>query len=282
MLLGFFFFGVADMLAKVVTQDLDPLQVAWFRQIGLAVGVFVTLVLRGFVVLRSRRPLLQIARGLCVVVATAGFLSALPYVPLADATAVGFIAPFIVVLLSAVFLGEPVGLKRWLAVLFCFVGTAIIVRPGTSAFQPATLLLLLSATAFAARQVIARFLASSDRLSTTVAYTGLTAVFVFSIPLPLIWHSPETPIQIALLIGISCAAGCGEVLMIRALDLGEAAMLSPLQYTIIIWTTLWGYLIFSDLPDIWTWLGIGIIVASGLYSLHLEPRLRTEAPHPPA
>lgn len=272
MLAGFFFYSTSDMLAKLLTQSISPLQVAWLRQLGLLSGVVVMLAWKGPVILRSRHPFLQFGRGLTVVAAATSFLFAIAYVPLADATAVSFLAPFLVTLLAATFLGETVGLRRWLAVGFGLLGTMIIIRPGFSAFHPAIFLVLISGAAFAVRQIISRQLSGSDALVTTVAYTALTAVVLLTLPLPFVWKSPENLPQLLMMIGVACVASCGELAVMRALDLGEAVVLSPLQYTLMLWSTIWGFFVFAQLPDMWTLAGAGIVIASGIYSLHRETR----------
>jgi S-adenosylmethionine uptake transporter len=284
MLFGFVCYSTSDMLAKVLTQSMNPLQVAWLRQLGLLAGVLVLLSVRGPQLLRSRHPWLQLGRGLTVVVAATTFLTSIAYVPLADATAVTFVAPFMVTALAAVFLHEQVGLKRWIAVCLGFAGTMIIIRPGMNAFHPAIFLSLLSAAAFAIRQIISRQLSGTDSLVTTVAYTALTAAVILSLPLPFVWRNPADAGQLMMMIAIALVASCGELSMIRALDIGEAVVLSPLQYTLMIWSTIWGFLVFAELPDAWTFAGAAVIVASGIYSIYRETRRRpdhaVQAPDP--
>lgn len=272
MLIGFFCYGMSDMLAKVLTLYVNPLQVAWLRQLGLLSGILVILAIRGPVILRSKRPLLQFGRGLTVVAAAASFLSALSYLPLADATAVTFLAPFMVIVMAALLLGEKIGIRRWIAVAVGFAGTMIIIRPGMGTFHPAFFLVLVSGAAFAVRQIISRLLAGADALVTTVAYTALTAAIILSLPLPFIWKSPADLYQLAMMVGVAIVASCGELAIIRALDMGEAAVLSPLQYTLMVWSVLWGFIIFAQLPDMWTWIGTAIVVGSGIYSLYRETR----------
>ncbi|BCH23461.1 membrane protein [Mesorhizobium sp. L-8-10] len=272
MLAGFFFYSTSDMLSKSLSQSVSPLQIAWLRQLGLLSGVIVLLAWKGPYILRSRYPFLQFCRGLTVVVAATTFLFAIAYVPLADATAVSFVAPFIVTVLAGLLLGETIGLKRWIAVILGFAGTMIIIRPGFNAFHPAIFLVILSGAAFGIRQIISRRVSGADPLVTTVAYTALTAAILLSLPLPFIWTNPADLSQLLMMIGISVIAGSGELSIMRALDLGEAVVLSPLQYTLIVWSTLWGFLIFAHLPDMWTLIGTAIIVGSGIYSLFHETR----------
>lgn len=274
MLLGFVCYSTSDMLAKVLTQSMNPLQVAWLRQLGLLSGVLVLLAFRGPRLLRSRHPWLQFARGLTVVVAATSFLTSIAYVPLADATAVTFVAPFMVTILAVLFLGEEIGLKRWIAVGLGFVGTMIIIRPGMNAFHPAIFLSLVSAGAFAIRQIISRRLSGTDPILTTIAYTALTAALILSLPLPFIWRNPADGWHLLMMVAIAVVASCGELSIIRALDLGEAVVLSPMQYTLMIWSTIWGFLVFAQLPDAWTFVGTAVIVASGIYSIYRETRRR--------
>lgn len=274
MLLGFVCYSTSDMLAKVLTQSMNPLLVAWLRQLGLLSGVLVLLATKGPHLLRSRHPWMQFGRGLTVVVAATSFLTSIAYVPLADATAVTFVAPFVVTVLAVIFLGEEIGWKRWIAVCLGFAGTVIIIRPGLSAFHPAIFLSLVSAIAFAIRQIISRRLSGTDPMLTTVAYTALTAALILSLPLPFIWRNPADVWQFLMMAAIAIVASCGELSIIRALDLGEATALSPLQYTLMIWSTLWGLLVFAQLPDEWTFAGAAVIVVSGIYSIYHETRRR--------
>lgn len=271
---GFFFYSVSDMLAKWLTQSINPLQVAWLRQFGLFVGVLVLLSMKGPIVLRSRNPGLQIARGLTAVVSAICFLYALTYVPIADATAVSFVAPFLVTVLATVLLGEKVGPRRWIAIACGFLGTMIIIRPGLGTFHPAIWLVVVSAVAFAVRQIISRFLSGSDPLTTTVTYTALTAGLALTIPLPFVWTNPTDLVQFLVIVAVAGFAACGEIAIIRALDRGEAVVLSPLQYTLMIWSVLWGALVFAQFPDRWTLIGSAVVIASGIYTFYREARKR--------
>lgn len=270
MALGFFAFAAGDMQAKLLTAELNPFQIVWFRQLGLLVGVLVLLAMRGPQLLRSPRPELQIARGMAAVVSASCFIFAIGFVPLADATAVSFVAPFILTMLGALVLREPVGLRRWLAVLIGFVGMLVVIRPGMGVFHPAIGLVIVAATAFALRQVLSRWLAGTDSVATTVAYTSLTSSLIVSMIVPFVWTTP-VDLQTWLLIGgMTLCAAFGEVLVIRALDVAQAVVLAPVHYTLILWSTFYGFVVFGDLPDGWTLVGCAIIVVSGLYTLNRE------------
>lgn len=271
---GFAAFSVADVIAKLLTVDYHPVQIAMTRQLGLVLGVVVLIFLNGPGLLRSVAPGMQIARGLCAIVSATCFVFAIAYVPLADAIAVSFMAPFIVTILGATILGEPVGIRRWSAVGAGLVGTLVIIRPGMGVFHPAIFLVVGAATAFAVRQIISRHLGSRDRTVTTLAYTSLTTIIVLAVPLPFFWHTPNDMSDIALMAGMALLAGLGEFLIIRALEIALAVVVSPTHYSLIIFGTLWGYLFFGDLPDGWTWVGALIIIVSGLYMMGRERKIK--------
>jgi len=272
MAFGFFCYAISDMMAKLLTQSLPPLEVSWIRQLGLFSGVIVLLARRGPGLLRTRHPVLQFARGASAAIASAGFVIAITFVPLADATAVSFVAPFMVTILAAVILHEKVGIHRWMAVAVGLFGTLIIVRPGSGILHPAIIFVVIAAAGFAGRQILSRFLSSSEQLATTVAWTGLTTTFLLTLPLPWIWVTPDTPRVLLLALGTAMAAGIAELALMRALDRTQAVILAPMQYTIIIWSTFWGFVVFGQFPDACTLAGAALIIASGAYVFWREAR----------
>lgn len=270
MALGFFAFAAGDAMAKMLTSELNPFQIVWFRQSGLLIGVLVLLSMRGLHLLRTPRPDLQIARGVVAVISASCFIGAIGYVPLADATAVSFVAPFIVTILGALILREPVGLRRWIAVAIGFAGMLVVIRPGLGVFHPAIGLVVVAATAFSMRQILSRWLSGTDSIATTVAYTSLTSSVIVTMIVPFVWKTPEGS-TIWLLIGaMTICAAVGEVLVIRALDIAQAVALAPVHYTLILWSTFYGFMVFGDLPDGWTLLGCAVIVVSGMYTVNRE------------
>lgn len=265
-----FLFAAVDAQAKFLTDTLHPIQIVWSRQFGLLIGVLILLALRGATVLRTRNPGLQIARGVLAASSATMFVVAISFVPLADAVAVSFVAPFIVTVLGALVLREPVGIRRWTAVTIGFVGALIVIRPGLGVIHPAVMLVLVAALLFALRQVLSRVLSGADNVSTTVAYTALAGSFVLTIPLPFFWQWPTTGVEMVLLASIAVLAGMAELLVIKALEVAQAVVVAPLHYSLLIWGTMYGYLLFGQLPDLWTWTGALIIVTTGIYTLHRE------------
>ena len=267
---GMFLFSGVDTMAKFLTDTLHPVQIVWWRQSGLLIGVLVLIALRGRSVLRSSHPRLQIGRGVLAACSATLFIVGVSFVPLADAVAITFVAPFMVTVMGALILREPVGLRRWIAVSVGFLGALIVIRPGMGVIHPAAGLLVIAAGAFALRQVLSRVLAGDDKASTTVAYTALVSWTLLTIPLPFFWQTPGTGREIGLLIAMAVAAALAETLVIMALDAAQAVVVAPVQYSLLIWGTLYGFFVFGQLPDGWTWLGALIIVGSGIYTLNRE------------
>ena len=268
--LGFVCFGATDAMAKLLTTELPPLQVVWMRQLGLFAGVMLMVALRGLHVMRTRHPVIQISRGVLATCSAAFFILAVQHVPLADATAVTFIAPFIVTSIGGVFLKEPVGWRRWAAVAVGFLGMLIVIRPGMGVFHPAIFITIAAATAFAARQILSRMLSGDDTIPTTVAYTSITSTLLLTLPIPFVWEMPAQGWIWLVGAAMALCAATGEIFIIRALDVAQAVVVAPMQYSMILWSTLYGFLLFADLPDLWTLVGCAVIVASGLYTLNRE------------
>ena len=271
---GMFLFAAVDTQAKFLTDTLHPVQIAWSRQFGLVIGVLILLAIRGTSILRTQHPRLQIARGVLAAGSATLFILAISYVPLADAVAVSFVAPFIVTVLGALVLRETVGIHRWTAVIIGFIGTLIVIRPGLGVIHPAVMLVLLAATLYASRQILSRVLSGTDPVTTTFTYTALAGCAVLSVPLPFFWQWPTTPTEITLLISTAAMAAVAELLVIKSLEMAQAVVVAPVHYTLLIWGTMYGYLVFDQLPDLWTWVGATIIVASGFYTLHRERRAK--------
>ncbi|MDJ0627825.1 MAG: DMT family transporter [Rhodobacter sp.] len=274
MALGMFLFSAVDAQGKLLTATLHPIQIVWCRQLGLLFAVAILLAVRGTQILKTANPKLQIARGAVAAGSATTFIVAVGFVPLADAVAVSFVAPFIVTVLGALILREHVGVRRWTAVTIGFLATLIVIRPGLGVLHPAIFLVIVAATLFAVRQIISRWLSGSDRTVTTVAYTSLVGSAILTIPLPFVWKWPATGLEYALLASIAVLAGIAETMVIKALEVAQAVVVAPVQYTLLIFGTFYGWLIFAELPDAWTLSGALIIVATGLYTLQRE-RLAT-------
>ena len=270
MAFGMFLFCTVDTQAKFLTDSFSPLQIVWMRQLGLLFGIVVLLSIRGISILRTNYFKLQLIRGTIVIISPVCFVTGIMFVPLADAIAVTFVAPFLVIVLAAMFLDEKIGVHRWIAVFFGLIGTLIIIRPGLGVFHPAVFFVFVAGSLFSVRQIISRYLSKSDKTVTTVSYTALVGSFWLSLPLTFFWKWPTSMLEIFLIINIAVLAAAAEVCVIKALEVAEATAIGPVHYTLIIWGVFYGYLVFNDIPDFWTWVGTVIIVICGLYIIHRE------------
>ncbi len=266
---GMFLFSMVDTIAKFLTNDFHPIQVMWSRQTGLVIGVLILVAIKGFSIFHTNRPFLQVTRGIAAAGSGILFIFAIVYVPLADAVAVSFVAPFLVTVMGAIFLGEKVGIRRWTAISIGFLATLLIIRPGLGVVHPAAFLVVLAASLFALRQILSRALIA-DSVTTTVAFTALVSGAFLTIPLPFVWQSPQWGLDLVLLSALAILAAIAEICVIKALSMAEAVILAPVHYTLIIWGTLYGFYIFGDFPDIWTWVGAIIITLSGIYTVYRE------------
>src|SRR5579875_152679 len=261
-------FSLSDATAKFLSQALPAIEIAWLRYL-----VFVLLMLpaarQGRSRLVSRRPGLQAWRALSLLGSSIFFILAIGRLPLADATATSFVSPLFITALSIPLLGEKVGIRRWGAVVVGLIGVLIVVRPGTSAFNPASVLPLLSAASWAIAMVITRKTSGLDGTLTMLAYTAFIGFAVLCAALPFVWVGLG-PRQIALGCFIGIASTAGQWLVVLAYRRANASLLAPFAYTQLIWSSLLGLAVFAAIPDGQTLVGAAIIVVSGIYTAHRE------------
>jgi len=270
------FLASSDAMAKYLTARLPTVEIAWMRYL-VFVAIMCPAVLAGSPgrTLRTARPWLQALRGLTLVGSSLFFMSALRVLPIAEATTTGFVAPIFVTLLSVLFLRESVGPRRWLATIVGLIGVVIVVRPGTSAFQPGALLAITSALCWACSLVATRRIAGHDGSVTTMTWSALSGLVVLSALMPFVFVMPSLA-DLALGACIGFAATSGHWLVVLAYRYGDASVLAPLTYVQVIWATAFGYLVFGNIPDVFTFAGAAVIISSGLYIAHRE-RVRRAA-----
>ncbi len=260
-----------DAIAKHLTQTYPVIEVAWARYFFHLLFLMAFLGRRLPAVLRTRRLPLQLWHSAFLVFATFLMMSALRVIPLADASTLLFLAPLVVTALSAPFLGERVGMRRWIGVLVGFLGALVVIRPGVGMMQMASFLPAGAAVAFAFYQIATRLLARTDPSMTTLFYTALLGAMTLSAIVPFVWVTPA-PIDLLMMIASGLFGGVGHFMLIKAFTAAPAATVSPFTYTTLIWSVTYGFVLFGDFPDAWTWAGAAIIVGSGLHILRREQR----------
>jgi drug/metabolite transporter (DMT)-like permease len=264
------FLSAGDVLAKYLSASLPPLQIAWMRYLGFVLILLPAVLASGArTVLASRRPGLQALRGLALLGSTLFFFLALPYLAVPELTAIFFVAPVMVTALSAPFLGERVGRARWAAAAVGFAGVMIVIRPGTAAFEPAAILPVIGALSWASGLLVTRRLSGIDPPLTTLAWTALLGFALLSAVAPFVWVPPNWP-QLALGALVGIVSLTGHWIVVLAYRHGDASVLAPYSYTQLIWASAFTWLVFGSLPEVWTYVGATIIIASGLFTAHRE------------
>lgn len=264
-----------DMIAKLLSDRYDALQLTWARFFfHFVILAPIVLYRYGGAALRPRRPLLQLVRGAFTLLSTILFFAAIARMPIADALALLFISPLVVTALSPAMLGERVGPRRWAAVIAGFAGALVILRPGFGVVQAGSLLAMAAGVSFAFYTLLTRKLSGSAPPLVTLAYTAVAGAVAMSITVLPGWSLPSLP-DLAMMAGIGAVAAAGHFLLITAFDHAPASVLAPYSYSEIVMATAIGWFVFSDFPDGWTWTGIGIIVASGIYISWRERKVHT-------
>jgi drug/metabolite transporter (DMT)-like permease len=259
-----------DATAKHLTQTYPVFEVSWGRYLFHLLTLPLFLGGQRFTgALRSARPGLQLVRSGLLLGATIFFFLAVQHIPLAEATAIGFVSPLLLTALSVPLLGEKVGIRRWVAVLIGLASVLIIIRPGFAAMHWAALLPLATAACFSLYQIATRILSRSDSAATTYVYSAVVGMVATSIIAPFEWVSPDLAGWIGLAL-LGLIGGLSHFLMIRAFSQAPASLLAPFAYAQLIWATIIGLLWFGDFPDFWTLLGAVIITASGIYVVYRE------------
>jgi drug/metabolite transporter (DMT)-like permease len=261
-------FAGMDTVSKFLVADYAVGQLMWVRCIFTF--LFAWFIVRRIGLrsaLRSRRPGLQILRSLILVIESTIFVLVFRYLPLADTHALAATAPLIVIALGVLFLGEQTGPARWLAVVAGFAGVLLIVQPGLRVFDWPLLLPLGGALLWATYQILTRLAACHDPPDTSLVWTSLVALIATSFVGPIGWQWPS-PLAWILMVATSAIGVVAQYALIRALDYAEAGAVQPYSYSLLVWATLLGAVVFGDIPDRWTILGAAIVVASGLYTWH--------------
>lgn len=261
-----FCFTLSDAMAKWLGQSMPVTQINWVRYLVFVPFAWVLVARTAGGHVRVKQPRLQVVRGLLLAVSALLFVLAIQKLPLAEATAVGFISPLLITALSVVMLGEVVRAARWIAIAVGLLGVLVIVRPGTEAFQPAALLVVASSSSWAFAVVLTRRMAGHDPTATTLLWSAVVGLAAMTLVLPWGW-TWASPSAWVLGIALGLVASAGQYLMVQAYRFAPASLLAPFSYTSLLWSTLLGWGLFGALPDIWTLVGAVVIVAAGLVAV---------------
>jgi drug/metabolite transporter (DMT)-like permease len=270
MIAGVVSFAVMDATIKWLSSDFAITQIVALRSwFGLPLLFFLVYLEGGIPALKTNRPGAHWFRYLLVFALSFSFFWVLSRMKLVDAIAITFAAPILITALSVPVLKEAVGLHRWFAILVGFVGVLLMLRPGAGVFQWAAVVALGSTTVYAFLMITTRALKSTETTAALMFYPqfgmALTGLFLA----PLFWKTPDLK-QLGLFAIAGTFGSLGILFLTNAFRLAPVATVSPFEYTALIWATLFGYLLWQELPDSFTLFGASIVIASGLYILYRE------------
>jgi drug/metabolite transporter (DMT)-like permease len=270
MIAAIFTVSVMDAMIKALSATVPTLQIIAFRTgFGLLPVLALVAWSGGLAALRTARPLDHLVRACCALGAMFCFFFSLRFLPLAEAIALAFASPLFVTALSVPILGERVGPRRWAAVGAGFVGMLLIVRPGTEVFSPYAVLPIAASAFMAMAMVLARRLTRTETNASIVFYTTLAGLCVSGVGSAFVWQ-PPTLGEVGLLALLGLLGGCGTLMFTQAFRVAPAAVIAPFEFTALLWATLFGWLVWDEVPDAMTFVGAGVVVGAGLYILHRE------------
>jgi drug/metabolite transporter (DMT)-like permease len=221
--------------------------------------------------MRTKRPALQVTRGVVTLISMLCGFSAVIHIPLAQATAIGFSQVFFVTIAAVVFLKERVDARRWAATIIGFAGVMIMLDPSSGGLNLYALASVAGALFGACITISVRLMASSERTETILLWQGAVLMAVLAIPCWL-WWTPPSPEQWAWLVVLSLFGTAGQWLITRAYQVGEAAALAPLDFTRLILSCFTGFVFFAEIPALTTAIGAAIVIGATLYTIRKNAR----------
>ena len=259
-----FCFASMDATAKYLMKEIGPAQTIWARYTVQTILVTVLILPKINVYGRTKYPKLQFLRSVALMIATTLFFFAFSRLGLAEASAIFNISPVLITLGAFLFLREQIGPRRVIGILVSLLGALIIIRPGSGVFTIYAILPLGAAIFYSTYSLATRFVGTDESPWTSLFYAAIFGTICYSVYIVFNWN-PMSNNALLLTIIIGLFGTAGHICLIRALTLGEASLVAPFIYTNLLFTTIWGFVLFGNFPDFWTIVGALIIVAAGIY-----------------
>lgn len=278
MMIAFLLFSLLDTTAKWLNQVIPTPQTVWARYTFSV--LFVLIVINPGTkpgVLKTKKPVLQFWRSMLLFISTLLNFIAINYLQLSQTISIAFAAPLLVALLSGPLLGEHVSRDRLIAIIVGFIGVLVVARPGFGGIHPVAILSIIGVVCYAMYVVMTRHLAAHDSTETTLVYSGMVGAILLTPVMFWIWQNPPDLFSALMMGALGLYAAVGHFALIRAHRFTPAYILTPFIYTQLIWMSLFGYLVFGDVPDRFTLIGGMIVIGSGLYLLMRERRQQDAA-----
>lgn len=265
--------GFSTMIAliKLAGENLHVAQILLVRQSIMAV-IVAPMIIKNFPgSLKTNHLGLQLLRIVLALVAMGFGFTAVVNMPLADATAIGFAKSFFVTIFAIFVLKEVIGIRRWAAVIVGFLGVIIVLRPGTDSFTIYGIYALIGAAGAGTVMVVIRLLTRTESATTIMTYQALGVGLAVAAPGIWLWKWP-TAYEWYLLVGMGLISYVAQMFNILAYKYGEASVMASLDYVRLIYSIIFGYLLFSHSPDFWTLFGASVIIGASIYTIHREAK----------
>jgi drug/metabolite transporter (DMT)-like permease len=272
--------GVLTLLAALgrhLSSEMHPFQIVFFRVLFGFLAMLPWVAYRGIGVLRTTKLTLYLVRATSSFCAMTCWFYAISLIPIAEVTALSFLAPLFATLGAGLVLREIVGIRRWSATLIGFAGALIIIRPGMIEMATGNWLALGSAVFMGTSVLIIKMLTRTENANVVVFYMGLLMTPVALIPALFVWETPAPHMWIWIVL-MGPVAAFGHVTMVRAFSTADASAIVPFDFSRLPFAVLIGYLAFGELADFWTWVGAAVIFISSVYIARREARLNPDKP----
>ena len=266
-------YSIMDAMVKWLGPDYPVLELVFFRSLFAFVPIAYVLWRNGtFAGLRTSRPWGHAARSLAGLISISLFFYAYTRMPLANVVAISFAAPLLVTALSVPLLGERVGWRRWSAVVVGFLGVIVMVKPDAGMFDEVAALALAATVFYALVIVSIRKLSRTETPTAIVFYYAATSTLVAGAVMPFVWVMPDAEGWV-LLVLVGVIGGVAQFAMTHAFRLADVSVVAPFDYMHIIWAALLGFFIWGEVPGNTIWIGVPVVMASGIYILFREAHL---------
>ena len=269
------FFSCMSILIRHVSSELHPLEIVFFRNLLALCWMMPWLMNAGISSMRTNRiGMYGFRAGISVVSMTCGFW-AITLIPISEATALSFLAPIFATVGAALFLGEDVRLRRWSAVLIGFAGAMIVLRPGAEIIQLGSILALVNCVGMAANKLVLKSLTRTESPEAIITYMVLLLTPLTFIPALFVWQTPSWE----MLGWMVLLAGCGTIghwCITKATGYADLTVVMPFDFTRLPISALLAFLLFAEVPTIWTWIGGAVIFASTFYIARREAQVARE------
>lgn len=272
MILAACLLATLSLMVRHIAGVLHPFEIAFFRNFAQFVFMLPWVVVMGLHVVRTKRVWAHARRSMFGIGAMLTWFWVITQMPIAEATAISFSAPLFTTMGAALFLGEKVGPRRWAAAIVGFMGVLLIIRPGVQEVGLAQMMALLAAVLIAGSMLSNKSLARTENPNAMVLWMGMFMSLFSIAPAVPVWEWPQGETWVWL-VGLGLVATAAHLAISRAYGASDASFIAPFGFAQIPFIALAGYVVYDELPDVWTWLGAGVIMASGIYTAHREAKI---------